>query len=364
MHVLHVETGRQLYGGGRQVVHLVRGLAERRVHNTLACASGGALETEARATGADVVALPVAGELDPRLLLGLTETLKRCGADLVHVHSRRGADTLGALAARMSGVPLVISRRVDNPAAPLIGRWAYGWAQRIVAISQAVHDQLRRDGVLADKLRLVRSAVAVDDCRPGCTETQFRAMFGLAPNERTVAVVAQMIPRKGHAGLLELMPRVLASQPDLRLLLFGAGALESRLRQQVARLGFPERVVFAGLRPDLLSFLGHIDVLVHPARREGLGVALLEAQAAGVPVVAYATAGVAEAVSDRMTGLLVPEGDADALASAILSLLADRDLANRLGRAGSAWVAEQFSVAQMVDGNLAVYEELLAQERV
>ncbi len=134
--------------------------------------------------------------------------------------------------------------------------------------------------------------------------------------------------------------------------MFGRGPQEAALREQAQRLGIESSVRFAGFRADLLEFLGHADLLVHPALREGLGICLLEAQAAGVPVVASHAGGIPEAVADGLTGMLVPPARPDELAAALVDLLGDAGKRHQLGAAGPDWVARNFSIERMVSGNL------------
>jgi glycosyltransferase involved in cell wall biosynthesis len=359
MHVLHLETGRHLYGGARQVLHLAEGLAAYGVRNTLVCAAGGNLELAARARDCAVVPIPMAGDLDPSAVFRLAKLIWRERPDLVHVHSRRGADTYGVAAARMLRVPVVLTRRVDNPDAPGVGAAKYWGCARVVAISHGVEMQLLRQGVPRHKLRLVRSAVDPAVCQPTWPVERFRKEFDLAPETQAIGVVAQLIPRKGHRYLIKALPQIRASNPQVRVILFGTGALEDKLRTEFARAGLDGMVRFAGYRPDLLDFLGHLTLLVHTAHREGLGIALLEAQAAGVPPVAFQVPGVSEAVADGETGLLVPSGAGDALAQAVTQLLWNPKRRAAMAAAGRQWVVENFSPERMVLGNLAVYRELL-----
>jgi glycosyltransferase involved in cell wall biosynthesis len=243
----------------------------------------------------------------------------------------------------------------------VVGSLKYLAYDRVVAISDAVRGQLEDQGVPATKLRTIRSSVDADACRPSWTRERFRAEFGLAPENRVVAVVAQLIPRKGHTVLLAAWPLIRHHCPDARLLIFGAGPLQADMESGLGnRPDFGDTVTFAGFRPDLREFLGRVDLLVHPASREGLGVSLLEAQAAGVPVVAFAAGGVPEAVADGQTGLLVAPGDAVALAEAVIALLDDPGRRQRLGAAAAARIRADFSPDRMVEHYVALYRELLA----
>ena len=367
MKTLHIETGRHLYGGPRQVLLLVDGLRRRGIDATLACPADSAIAGAAAAAGHDVITHPIGGDLDLAAIAFLMRTVQRLKPDVLHAHSRRGADFFGGLAAALAGVPAVLTRRVDNPDTPVVGNLKYRAYDRVVAISDAVHQQLEGQGVPAAKLRTIRSAVDADACQPTWTRAQFLAEFGLKPDNRVVAVVAQLIPRKGHAMLLDAWPLVLSRCPDARLLVFGAGPLASELRDR-ARLLVPEQVApdqpgavtFAGFRPDLREFLGRIDLLVHPASREALGIGVLEAQAAGVPVVACAAGGLPEAVADGVTGLVVPPANPIALAGAVIGLLDDPDRRRRFGAAAAERIRAEFSPARMVDDYLALYRELAA----
>jgi glycosyltransferase involved in cell wall biosynthesis len=174
-----------------------------------------------------------------------------------------------------------------------------------------------------------------------------------------VAVVSQFIERKGHRVLLAAWPKIVAACPGARLLLFGRGPLESALKQQVADNGLQDSVIFAGFRGDLRNCIAHIDLLVHPALREGLGICLLEAQAAGVAVVAAASGGIPETVLDGVSGVLVAPGSTQALEDVIPTLLGDPRRLHALGEAGRTYMQEQFSVPVMVEANLRVYRDVL-----
>jgi glycosyltransferase involved in cell wall biosynthesis len=392
MKTLHLETGRHLYGGPRQVLLLLDGLKKRGVEVMLACPTGSAIADAATAAGHEVITHDIGGDLDVSAISFLSRTIERRKPDLLHAHSRRGADFFGGLAATIARIPAVLTRRVDNPDTPVVGSLKYLAYDRVVAISDAVHAQLERQGVTPAKLRTIRSSIDATACQPTWTREQFLAEFNLQPGNRVVAVVAQLIPRKGHALLLEAWPQILARCPDARLLVFGRGPLEAELRAQAGQPGLqlvtaapnkgsppadadPARppspassITFAGFRPDLRAFLGRIDLLVHPATREGLGVGVLEAQAAGVPVVALNAGGVPEVVVDGVTGLLVAPGNAAtspaalalSLAAAVSQLLDDPGRRRQLGTAAAARIRAEFSPDRMVEDYIALYREVLA----
>ncbi|MFW2405008.1 MAG: glycosyltransferase family 4 protein [Gammaproteobacteria bacterium] len=357
-HILHVETGRHLFGGAAQVLNLIDGLAERGVRNTLVCAAGGEVEAAAVERGLDVRPLRAGGDFDGMFGWRLSRVIRELRPSIVHVHSRRGADRFGGQAALLAGVPAVLSRRVDSRES-MFGGFKYGFYEYVIAISDCIRRQLLDVGVPAGKIRLVPSGVSAAPTDAGWTRDRYLAEFGLGEDDLVVFMIAQLIPRKGHAYLLDAWSRIRSDCPNARTLLFGTGALESKLRAVVASRGLKDVVRFAGFRPDLADFIGHADLVVHPAIREGLGVSLLQAQAAGVPVVGFAAGGVEEAVDDGVTGTLVPPRDADALADAIIQLAENPEERERMGAAARSWVEEKFNIDNMIEGNLHVYLEVL-----
>ena len=359
IHIVHVETGRHLYGGARQVLLLMQGLEDRGRRGTLVCPAGSDIETAARTRGLGVHGMAMHGDADVGFTGRLARLLRRLRPDLVHVHSRRGADTFGGLAARLAGIPAVLSRRVDRLDPRGFGRLKYTQFRRVIAISACIRDQLAAGGVPAAKLRLVHSAVPAVTEAEGMSREAFHDRFGLPADAFPIAVVAQLIPRKGHRFFIDALAALLDTHSEIRAVMFGIGPLKAELVAQVNALGLDEHVRFAGFEPELGRWLGHFELLVHPAEREGLGIAVLEAQAAGVPVVGCRAGGLAEAVADGETGMLVTPGDVSALASAIRGMIEDEPRRHRFAAAGPERVRRAFGVDAMVEGNLAVYGEIV-----
>jgi glycosyltransferase involved in cell wall biosynthesis len=357
--VLHLETGKHVYGGALQVLLLVQGLQERGVENLLVVTEGSEVEGEALARNLPVHALPMAGEADLAFPFRFGSLIRSVAPDLVHLHSRRGADTLGAVGARWTGLPLVLTRRVDNPEPAWGVRAKYTLFSRVITISEAIRDVLVRQGVDAEKIRCVPSALDPTPFESPIPREAFLEEFGLGEDARVVGMAAQFIPRKGHEVLLRAIPGILDEHPEARFLLFGKGPGREKIRDRVRDAGLEDEVKLPGFRPDLPSLLSCLDLLVHPATMEGLGIILLQAGASGVPVVASSAGGIPEAVVHEETGLLVPPGDAGALAAAVSSVLADEVRRKALAESGRKRVLEVFSVSKMVIGNLDVYRELL-----
>lgn len=356
--IVHVEAGENFYGGARQVAFLVDGLARRGHDNLVVCPDDSLTARRIGELPVRLQTLPMRGDLDLALTPQLLRILRRERPDILHLHSRRGPEILGAIAGRLAGVPIVYSRRNDHPESRFITAIKYRLYDRVVAISSCIGQVLADSGVPHRKIRVVRSAFTADAVTPLSREA-LRAEFGLPADAVVIAVVAQLIRRKGHAVLLDTLPGLLKIEPRLRVLFFGKGGLHDELATSITARGLNGIVQLAGYREDLPALLPGLDLLVHPAFAEGLGVSLLQASSAGVPIVASRAGGIPEAVHDGVSGLLVPPQDALALEAAIGELLRDPQRRRALGDAGRALIAREFSVDAMVDGNLAVYQELL-----
>jgi glycosyltransferase involved in cell wall biosynthesis len=160
--------------------------------------------------------------------------------------------------------------------------------------------------------------------------------------------------------LLEAVAALKDRWPQLRVLIMGKGPLATSLAQQIDAMDLKEQVHCVGFLSDIETVLPHLDFLVHPARTEGLGVALLQAASAGLAVIASRAGGMPEAVLHEQTGLLIPPGDAQALVAAMERLLSDPVLIEEYGAAGRRRMAAEFSIAAMAAGNLAVYRQLIS----
>lgn len=336
--IAHVNLARGFRGGERQTELLVRGLAERGYRQRLVARPDAPLAPRLR----DV---PL---LDVRPAQGLLSAVRACGSDsaLVHAHEGRAPQVAWAVRAR-HGTPYLITRRVDKPLKHNpVTRHLYRRAARVVAISGAVAEILEN---WAPDLRVevVPSALAHLTPRP---EEVARLRERRAGRFVVVLVGALVIRHKGQDVFIDAARELAQSHPDILFVLVGEGEDEAALRARAQGL---DNVEFAGFVADVASELAAADVVALPSRNEGLGSVLLDAMDQGKPVVAARVGGIPELVADGDNGLLVPPGDARALAAAILTLHADRALLAAMGERGRAR-ARMFTPARMVDR----YEEI------
>jgi glycosyltransferase involved in cell wall biosynthesis len=228
----------------------------------------------------------------------------------------------------------------------------------VVAVSDDVAAAVRR-GYRPPHGRLVTIANGVDVERyPASRDPRLRGRLGLDDNAKVVIVVAKLMRQKGHAVLLEALSAG-AFDPGMQVLFVGDGPEREALVAETARLGLDHTVHFLGDRPDVPALLAIADLFVLPSLWEGLPMALLEAMASGLPVVATKVAGSRQVISDDSCGLLVPPGDPGALRAAMYRLLGDDGLSAEIGRAGRERTVSAFSGAAQARQHADLYDRCL-----
>ena len=318
----------------------------------------------------------------PRTLARLLRLLRRLRIDLVHTH--HVLDRLYAgIAARAAGIPVVttlhnttpptrphrgLRRRLGLASTGRLGdSWTRRSADRLVAVSEAVlRAQSEYLGVPRERTVVVYPGVDVAELgRPAPDETLRALRNSLGLGDGPVLLhVGRLHEQKGQKHLLRAMPPLLERHPRARLLVAGEGEERGRLEALVRDLGIGPAVHLLGHRPDVPDLLALSDVFVFPSlHKEGLPVAVVEAAAAGLPVVAARTGPLEEAVEDGVTGVLVPPRDPNALAAALAELLDHPERRRSLGRAGRRRAEERFSLAASARALEALYREVLAEHR-
>jgi L-malate glycosyltransferase len=353
-----VDTGRTWRGGQAQVWGLCRGLVARG-HEVLVLSPQGPLADRVRAAAMPWKRFESANDLDVFASWRLGRALADYAPDVVHLHSGR-AHALGAIAAGRR--PVVVSRRVDfDVSSGVSRRFKYGrHVDRFVAISEGVQKVLISSGIEPAKLVVVRSGIEIERWKTLPDPAPLRERLGLAPGTPVLGTVAALAPHKDFFNLLAAAELLRSRMPAARWVVFGEGELRGQLEAERRRLKLETVVLFPGFTDDVGEALALLDVFVLSSYLEGLGTSVLDAQAAGVPVVATQVGGVPEMIDGRDNGWLVPPRDPQALASAVAEALGDPAEARR--RAGRAReTVSRFSLETTVEETIAVYRDVLAE---
>lgn len=371
LRLAHVITGLELGGGGAVVLTIARALDRTRFDMDVFCIlEGGAGEAELRALGCGVTILERAWDYRRRVLsysptktLELSRLLRAGRYDVVHTHLFP-ADVIGRIAGRLAGIPVSV-KSLHNMGGwktrrhLMTDRLLASWTDRVICCSDFQKSVAATQEKLADDAAVtIHHGVRLSRFEPRIDRPAYLTSLGLRADRLTIGTVGRPIPEKGHRYLLDAMPHIVASHPDVQFLIVGDGALRPELESRTATLGLTDRVRFVGARPDVPELLAAMDIFVFPSVSEGFGIAVVEAMASRLPVVASNVGPLPEIVIDGDTGALVPTADGPALAAAVNRLIDDEHLRRQLALAGRARVEARFTDRHMVGTLESLYINL------
>ncbi len=368
-YVLHVM---QVAGAETLVAETIRRLG-RAIDPVIFCLDDvGALGEIMRSEGTEVLAMGRRAGVDFRVVWRLARHVRSRHLDVLHAHQYTPF-FYGALAAKLAGVgtrviltehgrhyPDVVSARRRLVNRLVLSRFA----DRITAVCAFSASGLSEsDGFPLDRIEVIRNGVDLDRYqRPRDRQTLRRAL-GLHAARRYVATVARFHPVKDHHTLLHAFAQVCSIIDDVDLLLVGDGPLRGELQRLAQTLGIGERVQFLGVRADVPDILAAVDLFALSSVSEAASITLLEAMAAGIPLVVTDVGGNPEIVRQGIDGLLTPSGDATAMATAMRRLLEDRTRAGRMGRQAAERVRVLYRIGGTVDQYRRVYQAVSAEHR-
>jgi glycosyltransferase involved in cell wall biosynthesis len=293
-----------------------------------------------------------------RLARDVRHVARDCDAELIHANTWPAA-----LAAVSAGAAPVIWHVRDVRIRPLVTGWLQGHCAAQIAISRTVEAFLGQRGFAPEGIRLVYNGIDAEEFKPQRTRDEVRTELNLPPDAPVIVSVADMIPWKRHDLLLFAAGQIHKALPEVRFLFVGVrwceqAGIAALLTANARPLGLSGHIDFLDYRKDVADLLGAADLFWHAAPDEPFGRAVLEAMTLGLPVVVPASGGTAELVEHEKSGLCVKPESAEALAEGALRVLRDRTLARSLGAGAWARAVSHFSAAQMVQGTLAVYEQV------
>lgn len=363
MKVLVISTHFNIGGISNYILTLASQLKSIGV-DTVVASSGGNLVEELRKNGVAHLKIPsdTKFEFDPRLLIAalqLKNFVKAEGVDIIHAHTRV-SQVIAFLVSRMTGIPVVTTchgyfkvraRKIFDT-----------WGEKVIAISAAVKEHLMRDlGVSEERISLIYSGVDVERFSRDPSKEEalaIKAEMGLKPSP-VIGTVGRLSQIKGQIYMVEALGRVIAKRPDVQGLIIGDGPERETLRKRAALLGIAGSIKFINSNVDTPRFLSIMDIFVFPSIKEGLGIALLEALAAGRACVASDVGGIGDIITDGVNGKLVKAEDPAAIAGAVLKLLDDTTGQRDMGERGRRIVRERFTLDRMAGDVAKLYRDVI-----
>ena len=363
MRVVLFDMMRDWRGGQRQFLLLARGLLERGVEPLLICRRGSALHGRARAARVPTIPLTIPFEADFTAIRRVARILRDFDADVLHFNDSHSHWIGGAAALFVRRVVRVASRRVDFH----IFRHGFGFsyfkyrymADAYIAVSRAARDVLVRCGVRPERVFVVESGLP--PAAPQAVDV--RPLLGVPERTRVVGSVGALVWHKGHEHLIDAAALLAGRTPGVAFVVVGDGPLRRRLERRIEEKGLRGRFFLPGRRGDAEALVGSFDVFVMPSVMEGLGSSVLDAYRHGVPAVVTDAGGLPEVAGGGAAALVVPKGDARALAAGIERALSDKMLRSRLAEAGRGLLLRRFSADIMIERSVSVYERLIRGRR-
>lgn len=350
------------FGGGEtQVLGLTLALAREGHRAELICDNAGQLWERANAAGIECHPLRIRNAIDLQAGLRLRAILKREHFDVVHFHTSRAHSM--APFVRGLAPAMIVTRRMDYTPNRMFAPYLYNRAvDGVIAISGGVADSLTRAGVNRSRITTVHSGVDCDHFRPPTNQERAgaRAAHGISDGDFVISSIGALEQRKGHRYLIEAVG-ALAATGKFRCFIAGEGLIHSLLQREIWMVRWPDQIKLLGRIDTTRELLWASDAFAMPSLNEGLGVAALEAMAAGIPVIASDVGGLREAVEHEHTGIIVPPANPKAIVSAIESLSKSDELKLRMGAAARARVVEHYSIGNMAARTLAVYRACMEE---
>jgi glycosyltransferase involved in cell wall biosynthesis len=369
--VFHLDDGKELRGGQRQMLYLVKELDRLGHDNTVVCRHGSPLHSAALRKNFKVLTLPYFFEWDPVSALLLRRAIKALPASggpppILHAHTSHAAAMAWLASAGLDCVRIA-HRRVDFIPGAMTSHFKYGKAHGVIAISDAVRDILLKADVPEEKVAVVNSTIDLDDTpwKPGEFPTYREAARKTLAEELNIPAAAfwagsliALVPHKDPENMARAAAAVLKEAPDTYFLIAGEGPLLERTAHLARMLKIQDHFKLIGYRPDPYKLLAALDLFVLSSCEEGMGSVLVEAMNAGLPIAATTAGGIGDVVEDGANGLTVPPRDPEALARAALSLIRDPQLRARLA-AEAHRRREDFSSPRMAALTLKCYEKAI-----
>lgn len=361
MNILYLTNHLNIGGISSYVFTLGKGL-KAKGHNIYIASSGGEMLNAFMREGINYIRIPIKTkkEVSPKILASffkLLGVIKQEKIDVIHSNTRV-TQVLGCLLQRFSGKPHIstchgfFKRRISRLVFPC-------WGYKVIAISDAVREHLEHDFKVApDRIKLINSGLDVDRFRVQGSDyrIQKKKELGIG-GYPAVGIVARLSEEKGHICLIQAMKKVLEKIPGTQLLIVGDGKMKNKLLKLVKSLGLENKILFLSSVADTMQILPVLDIFVLPSSKEGLGLSLMEAMAAGLGVIGSDIGGIKSLIKDGKTGLLVKPNDSVGLSSAIISLLQDEEKRKALGVNAREFIAHNFSAEKMISDTQELYLE-------
>ena len=371
--ILYPVIDGEITGGNIIALWIIEELLERGGQAVVNSPSEGKLTDILRNKGIKVYNIDTRRSFNLDSAIKIARIIKEEGIDLVHSHTPLGGTVLSRIGGFISGVPVINHAHVRDSfnQDPFIGAYQFllNWVtsrffcSKVIAVSHAVKEEIIKQGVSANKIDVIHNGI-----NPGFvsqdnnSDIKIRNEFGLKPGQRIIGQVGRLCENKGQHVLIKAA-EIVAKEYDCVFLIVGedlekAGEHKNSLLELVRSFGLEQRVIFTGYRSDIRELMNIFDIFTLPSFVEGLPVVILEAMAIAKPVVATSVDGNPEIVIDGKTGTIVPPGNPEKLAEALMYHLKNPEISKAMGKRGYQRIEEGFLLSQMFAKIFDIYAQV------
>lgn len=359
MTILHVSTPASWRGGEQQVAYLATALQQLHIDQVILCPEGAVLGARMMESNIPVASFKTRGSLDMALARKISDLCKGKHFDIIHCHDSH-AHSAAVLSATLfkNNTPIIVSRRVDfKVSANPLSKWKYNHpsVKKIICVSDTIRTITAPSIKDVSKLAVVHSGIDLSKYSHASKERILISELGLDPNTKIVGNLSALADHKDYPTYLRTAAAAIKEDPSIHFIIAGQGPEEKRIQKMIRSLRLETNVHMLGFRNDIVDVMNSLDLFLITSKTEGLGTIVLEAFAAGIPVVATRAGGIPEMVEDTVTGLLSEPGDIESLKNSTLRVLKDPLLKNTFVQNALARV-QDFSYQATAQQTLEIYE--------
>ncbi|MCC5814982.1 MAG: glycosyltransferase [Leptospira sp.] len=361
--ILHINASKEWRGGENQVLNLAIGLKKAKVPQIIMAQPNSPLAEKARNAGIEVVEFLMRSEFDWKAIKKIRELVDTHKVHIVHTHTSHAHSLAFFAKKKKDNWKLIVARRVDfriNKSRFSLWKFQSNLIDMVVGVSRYIQRNLISDGMNPTKTLTIHSGIDISKFKKLSSKETLRKELDLDKKTLVIGIVAALVDHKDYPTFIQSIAKIKTNQPFVALVL-GEGSLKNKLLSQVEDLGIQDRIQFLGFREDVNDFYGLFDIFCLSSKEEGLGTSILDAMAAGLPIVATKAGGIPEMVIHEKGGYLSEVGDSESLAQNFSFLLENASLRKKMGSFNQDRV-EKFSYETTVKKTIQLYYSYLGDK--
>ncbi len=357
--ILHIDTEKGWRGGQQQAAYLFTGLLAQGFHTTLVCQPNSKFSQYCHANKLPHYNISMHSEADIVAVLKIVQICKREKFNILHLHSSHAMGIGALVKVFLPSVILIGVKRVDfRIKQNIFSKLKYKYLDKVVCISEAIQRIVIDCGIPPAKTSFIHSGVKLDKFAGVTPGNYLIKKYQLPTKQIIIGTVAALVGHKDYPNLIAAAQAVLTTHDNVTFIAVGDGHLAPQIRTLLAEHQLTDKFILAGYQTNVGDYLKNFDIFVLASKMEGLGTSLLDAQAAGIPVVGTDTGGIPEIIKNHQNGLLVPHENPPALAAALNQLISDEKLCRELAKNARKSV-QKFSIDKTVARNIELYNTLI-----